>query len=112
MPVRRVRMITFIFWASLTALTIAVDGQYRRDAARLRGQVDFSSSSPGGYLALALITPFLVLPVYFFATRRASNASTAGCVGAAALGLGLTFVCFLGAGMTRVLVAVGFQMIA
>lgn len=105
-------MITFLFWASLTALTMVVDGGYRRDAARLRGEVDFSSSSPGGYLMLALITPFLVLPVYFFATRRAGNASTARCAGAATMGLGLTFVCLLGAGVTRVLLAVGLHAMA
>jgi hypothetical protein len=105
-------MITFLFWASLTALTMVVDAGYRRDAARLRGEVDFSSSSPGGYLMLALITPFLVLPVYFFATRRAGNASTAACIGASAIGLGLTFVCLLGAGMTRILLAIGLHAMA
>jgi hypothetical protein len=103
-------MITFIFWASLTALTIAVDGRYRRDAALLRGEVDFSSSSPGGYLALSLITPFLVLPVYFFATRR--DSSSAGRFGAACIGLALTLVCLVGACMTRVLVAVALHLMA
>ncbi len=99
-------MILWLLWFGFATLTMVIDRGYRRDAARLRRQTDFSSPSLGGYLALALVSPFLVLPVYFYATRKQAGVADAWCANAAATGLGLTVVCWLCAAVPAT--AIGF----
>jgi len=80
-------MITLVlfwgFWATFIAVVMLVDRNMRTDE-------DFTPT-PGGYFALAAITPFLVLPIYFFTSRR--NSTTGYRVLASLTGLVLTFVC-------------------
>jgi hypothetical protein len=63
-------MALYLCWIALTALTIAADRQIREKQAKERGVVDFSASSLTGYIALSLITPFIILPIYFYSSRK------------------------------------------
>lgn len=71
------------FWAIFAAIVMVID----RSA---RTREDFTPS-PGGYFILAAITPFLVLPVYFYTARRSSTTGVR--LLAMLAGVGLTFVC-------------------
>jgi len=52
------------FWALFTAIVMVVDRNLRVDE-------DFTPT-PTGYFVLAAISPFIVLPIYFFTSRRNS----------------------------------------
>ena len=92
-------MIFWIFFAGLTALTIVIDRKQRARQAQHRGVVDFSDSNPFAYLVFAVITPFLVLPVYFYSTRKVMGGDR---LLAVFVGLGLSVACFFGAMMLTI----------
>lgn len=66
-------MLTFV----LVGLVMYVDRGLRRNR-RTGDMVDFSDDRIGGYLALALLANALVLPIYFYATRRRATGALAG----------------------------------
>jgi len=74
-------------WATFTAIVMIVD----RNLRAARGEVDFNNS-PFGYVVLALLSPFLVLPVYFHGSRRNSTGGHRAMVALA--GVGLTVACW------------------
>ncbi len=71
------------FWALFAVVVMLVD-------RNMRTEEDFTPS-PGGYFVLAAISPFLVLPVYFYSARRSST--TGMRLLAALAGVALTIVC-------------------
>jgi hypothetical protein len=65
-----VSLILWVIWAGWASAIIVIDHRLRVRRARARGAVDFSVGAPLQYLVLSLIASFLVLPIYFYATRR------------------------------------------
>lgn len=63
-------LILWLTWATYAAAIITIDHRIRVRRARARGEVDFSDGAPLAYLVLSLIAGCLVLPVYFYATRK------------------------------------------
>ena len=76
-------VLVWVFWVTFTALVMVVD-------RNLRKSEDFTPS-PAGYFVLAAISPFLVLPIYFFTARR--NSWPGDRAVAVLAGVGLTLVC-------------------
>lgn len=72
------------FWVACVVAVMAVD--------RSLHQEDFAPSmSP--YFALAVVTPFLVLPVYFYSAHRSGTAGVRW--GLTVAGIPLTCVCWV-----------------
>jgi hypothetical protein len=63
-------LILWIVWAAYASAIIVIDHRFRVRRAAARGEVDFSEGAPLRYLVLSLIASSLVLPVYFYATRK------------------------------------------
>ncbi|HSQ66273.1 MAG TPA: hypothetical protein VLM85_23785 [Polyangiaceae bacterium] len=84
-------MITLLFWAlwaSFIAAVMFVDHSLRS----ARGEGGFNSS-PITYMVLSFLTPFLVLPVYFYSTRR--NGSSGHRALVALAGVPITVLCWM-----------------
>jgi hypothetical protein len=62
--------IVWTIWGAHASAIIAIDHWFLVRRARARGEVDFSNGAPLRYMVLCLIASFLVLPVYFYATRK------------------------------------------
>jgi hypothetical protein len=75
--------IFWAFWAMVTAGVMLVDRALTRD--------EFSAPI-STYFVLAAITPFMVLPVYFYSSHRSDG--TANRWGLTAAGLPLTALCW------------------
>ena len=71
------------FWALFTTIVMVVD-------RNMRVEEDFTPT-PTGYFVLAAISPFIVLPIYFFTSRR-NSAARYRALGALA-GVMLTMTC-------------------
>jgi hypothetical protein len=63
-------LVLWFIWAAYASAIIFFDHRLRVRQALARGEVDFSDGAPLHYLVLSLIAGFLVLPVYFYATRK------------------------------------------
>jgi hypothetical protein len=63
-------LVLWFVWAAYASAIIVIDHRLRVRRAAALGTVDFSQGAPLQYLVLSLITSFLVLPIYFYATRR------------------------------------------
>jgi hypothetical protein len=85
--------------SAYAAAVIMIDHRIRVRRAVRRGEIVFSSGAPLQYLVLTLIGSFLVLPVYFYSTRKRATALLTGvfawlgtCVATFATLVGLGFV--------------------
>jgi hypothetical protein len=83
--------IAWVIWACYACAIIVIDHRLRVRRAAARGDVDFSNGAPLRYLVLSLVTSFLVLPVYFYATRRRWWALLEGVVATFVSGLATSF---------------------
>src|SRR3954447_19267596 len=66
-------MLSFVLWtiwAAYASAIIVIDHRFQVRRALASGEPDFSSGAPLRYLVLSLVAAFLVLPVYFYMTRR------------------------------------------
>jgi hypothetical protein len=73
-----------VFWGYV-ALAIVLDQRLRTARARARGEVNFDDGRPGPYIFWGLLTGGLVLPVYFYASRKRAWALLLGAVVLAAV---------------------------
>jgi hypothetical protein len=94
-------LFSWIIWALYVAALITIDHRMRVRRALANGGVDFSDGAPLRYLVLSLVSSFLVLPVYFYATRKRWWAIPLGLVA----GVGTGFA----AGLTVVLLGIAVR---
>jgi hypothetical protein len=85
-------MISWIIYWAFISLTMIIDRKIRAQRAQQRGVVDFTDSNPVSYLALGLLAPCLVLPIYFYSSRKVMGGSRLGAVLA---GIGLSVACLV-----------------
>ncbi len=64
------RIVTWIVWWGGLALIIFIDGKLRDRAMRRDGEVNLQPRSVWPYLVVGLLCGALVLPIYFWVTRR------------------------------------------
>jgi hypothetical protein len=62
-------LVALVFWAYV-ALAITIDQRLRTARAHARGEVNFDEGKPGRYVFWGLMTGGLVLPFYFYASRK------------------------------------------
>jgi hypothetical protein len=58
-----------VFWGYV-ALAITIDQRMRNASAHARGEVNFDEGKPGAYIFWGLLSGGLVVPVYFYASRK------------------------------------------
>lgn len=75
----------WLLLVSATAVIISVDHRRRLAAARRANMPLFEVGKPGPYLALALVSTVLPLPVYFYATRKSWKGIALGLAWAAGI---------------------------
>jgi hypothetical protein len=88
----------WVAWFGSFALVMMIDRKFRRERAAASGEVDFSDDRIVQYLLLGLICGALVLPIYFYATRRS--------IGWALIGLALTVPCLIAVVIVQLIVSV------
>jgi hypothetical protein len=62
-------LVALVFWGYV-ALAITIDQRLRTARAHARGEVNFDEGKPGSYVFWGLVTGGLVLPIYFYASRK------------------------------------------
>jgi hypothetical protein len=60
------------------ALAITIDQRLRTARARARGEVNFDEGRPSAYVSWALLSGGLILPIYFYASRKRAWALVLG----------------------------------
>lgn len=89
-------LLCWITWWGGVVLVIKID-QKRRDAAiKAEGNVNFEDKSVTPYLALGLLCGGLVLPVYFYATRKTGISAVWGVLWCLAVTAVTFVVAFMG----------------
>src|SRR5262245_15512922 len=71
-------LVTEIFWFGLVAIIIATDAGARKRKSTTTESIDLSDKSVWPWMMVALVGGPLVLPVYFWRTRRNTGALAAG----------------------------------
>ena len=88
--------LTWATWWGGLVLIIKIDQQRRDQARKAEGGVNFESKDVGSYLLLGLLCGGLVLPLYFWVTRKTASAVLIGFLLGGALFAAATFVSILG----------------
>jgi len=102
--------LVFVLFSSMFISTvILVDRKLRQTEALRTGMPDFASTSVGAYLGLSLIASSLVLPIYFWSSRRVSGVSKGDAALAAFGGLALGLACNVGAAFLTAIVIVALH---
>jgi hypothetical protein len=70
-------LVGLVFWAYV-AIAITIDQRLRTARAHARGEVNFDEGKPGTYVFWGLLSGGLVLPIYFYASRKRIWALLAG----------------------------------
>jgi hypothetical protein len=70
-------LVGLIFWGYI-ALAITIDQRLRTARARARGEVNFDEGRPSAYVSWGLLSGGLILPIYFYASRKRAWALVLG----------------------------------